>query len=218
MSTAKRKYLVELELLLRRKGIKNTLDIMQDYQLHIEDAVYSEMLKGLNEQEATVKVLDIMLAPQDIVNQYELEPRFYSEYSLMIGNYILFLSALTLTFLHYYTDFQSIHALWGFLIEMKWFLLCSYTCLWIALGFTFGKINGIPRRKPMRKIILLAISPNYLFMIFILFGFQDGWSLTYFHFLEQSYTFLVSCIIMTLAFYPLARWGFNYGVMHDFSA
>ncbi|WP_042349728.1 hypothetical protein [Bacillus massiliigorillae] len=218
MGAAKRKYIEELERLLRLKGIKNAVDILQDYQQHIEDAVYSEMLKGFNEQEAITIVLNNMPTPKEIVRHYENALKFHSEYHLMIGNYTLFLSALVLTFFHYYTNLQFIDAIWEFLIELKWVLLYSYALIWIVLGYTFGKVNGIPRKKPMRKITLLAITPNYLFMIFILFGFQEGWSLTYFDFLEQSSLFLIMCMIMTLAFYPLSRWGFKQGIIHDFSS
>lgn len=207
-------YLKQLEICLHSKGIPKTKEIVLEYQLHIEDKVYEQMLNGVNEDKALQYILAEMLSPSGVAAlYYQKKVRSVPFYLITVANSLILFACILITIFSINNNLSTIQYVWQSMVDNKWFLLISYCLLWVIAGFIYGQKNGFLKKESFYRYSLLAVLPNYVFMFFVLIGFQFGWTLHWFDFLADSFVFLWFCILLTLAFYPIVQLGYRVGVL-----
>ncbi|AKL96022.1 hypothetical protein CACET_c25770 [Clostridium aceticum] len=210
----KAQYLQSLRSSLLEKNIAETDNILLEYESHIQDKVYQLMICGIDEKLALEQTIDEMPPTQEVAVLYSQE-----QYSISIPSFILLLVNVCIVIvgifitISHISNFHNIHYLWKFMEESKWVLLISYSLIWLVIGYLYGYRNGFYQKSRFYQYTCLAVLPNYIFMVFILIGFQYGWTLRWFDFLDDSINFLVLCVILTLGYYPMTQLGHRIGVL-----
>lgn len=210
----KAKYLEELRICLEKKNISPIQNIVFDYEIHIQDKAYQLMLGGVQEELALEQAVEEMLSPGEVAALYHKEEyKQVSPFILLMMNIPILFAGMLITVFYRNIDFHGVQYLWEFMVSNKWLLLFGYSLIWIATGFAYGETNGFYENSKFYQSTLMAIVPNYIFMFFILIGFQYGWTIQWFAFLLESTIFIRFCILLTIAYYPMVRVGYKLGVL-----
>ncbi|WP_413382074.1 hypothetical protein [Alkalihalobacillus sp. 1P02AB] len=209
MNKLLQEYLSDLEKELT--SVCNTREIIKEYQSILNEKSREFMYQGIDEDEAVKRSIEELGQVKDIAACYQKGSMNLNTLKRKIiwGNYLLLFSGFVLSILYHYQPFTPIESIWYALVHMKWFLLVSYGSLWLIVSFWIGKLSGIKGKKQIEQVIQLAIVPNLILMFCVLFAEAiQSW----FHALITP-PFIISCVIVTLLFYPLSKVSFKIGYL-----
>ena len=207
MSEQKGRFLIQLEKEL--KNHPNAKDILKEYEAHYDLKLRDLILLGYGREKAEEIVLEQLGTPETIASQFhykKIDKKLLSNVAISC-NYLLFFIGILLTISYIY-EFQDLNLLWHSLVHNKWIVLSFYFILWIVLGYAIGRLYGFNGRNTLNNVLKIALVPNVLLMLLVLyFG-------TFQAIFQQILTpiFLISCVVVTLLFYPISKLSFKYGI------
>ncbi|KGA97980.1 hypothetical protein AJ85_16060 [Alkalihalobacillus alcalophilus ATCC 27647 = CGMCC 1.3604] len=209
MNKLQQKYLSDLEEELT--SVCDGKEIIKEYQSILDEKSRELMYQGIDEEEAVKRSIEELGQAKDIAACYQKGSKNLNSLKekMIWGNYLLLFSGFILSVLYHYQPFTPIESIWYALVHMKWFLLVSYGLLWLIISFWIGKLSGAKGKKQIEQVIQLAIVPNLILMFCVLF---DEAVQIWFHALITP-PFMISCVIVTLLFYPLSKVSFKIGYL-----
>lgn len=208
MHKSKKEYLSSLQHYLNKHP--NGTDIVEEYGSYIEDKMLEVMNEGYSLDEAEIRVLNDLPHPKTIANEYvSSQPpnlRQMIIFSLCI-NVSFFIIGGLLTFSYHQLSNEFVTLIWLSLVELQWVLLVLYSSFIVVLGYLIGKEFGARFNAYIKTVLVLTLTPNIVFMLAVLFSWIPH---TWF---EPMLTpsFVISCVIVTLLYYPISRLAYRVG-------
>ncbi|MDP5275449.1 HAAS signaling domain-containing protein [Chengkuizengella axinellae] len=204
----KEQYLEQLRDELNKHSEKE--EILLDYDQHISELVNECDVNIETEQEWMFYITHRLGTPKGVARIWQEELSVSQNKTLL---YFLFVNLLffffggLLTLLHFTLGLQWFTELWRYLTSIPTLLMFLYMFFWGLLGYEIGKGFGANGEKLMKKTFTVAIIPNLMLLILVLFKIIPyDW---FEPLLTRSFIWL--CITSTVLLYPISYLGFRWG-------
>ncbi|MWV45888.1 hypothetical protein GRF59_19920 [Paenibacillus sp. HJL G12] len=187
----------------------NREDVVAELRAHLEEAAMELRATGMGTAEAVNLALSQMPHPRKLALAYRSGrplPAAVWSAALLSVNGLCFAAGTWFIISH---RLGSTPASYGFqlLAAQKEWVLLMYTLIWLLSGFMLGRKYGAQAEKCIRRIIILPLLPNYLFMLLVLFRIIPE----YWFDSLLSLPFILLCVGATFMFGHLVRMGCKWG-------
>ncbi|MFJ5713007.1 HAAS signaling domain-containing protein [Neobacillus sp. NPDC093127] len=207
MDQPKNRFLEELAIGLGSHPDKES--ILLEYESHIDEIII-ESFDCTNEAEITDRIISRLGSPEEITALWKEELTVTPsnmKWLFILLNILFFGGGSLLTLAHNLYQWQWLSAIWNQLASIPTLLAFLYLFFWALLGYEIGKGFGHSGRRLLRKTFLLALIPNIVLMLLVVFKIiPHSWFAPL-----LTKTFIIACIIFTGILYPVSWIGYRWG-------